>query len=646
MKKLLSIGMIICSVASMEAALPLMRQKGSIFAKIFQKQMRSKVSLAALAEAHKSLPRTSFKYSPLLGAANTLNGTLSRELKHGNKELAGAFFNQIQEEPVCYTVLPFKVALSLTPKLIGELVALHASGDLYKQEFFESTTFNEWHALFNSSRDKKNFRYQVKKQVLNLMQQESDQEKVRELLLAAVYFKGDTADDLQAFLHALKITLSDDETVQDQQVMKQYADTFLELTVSKKDLSFLQAEEIAGMARYCSEKALWSVLNIIFYNRETGLLDLAMVPEEIQKTCLPEFASFIFTYSNPTTPKFYQLAHKDFLKLVHGIDGVKYLRGSVEVPGERSETLKILNHLLGTQASSYQELAKILSAIKKRMVKFVEPTQKEYGSIHVIVNDRSAKTISSGTWSFGSGHVYFVFDKQNKNNVINVKEIEKLDTALNFSGVLVRLIPGYLHRIINWSNASVEDVVSLLKKYKVIKDELNELSQGLAEKKCTLLHTAIEKNKTDLVQYFLDKGIDPNAVDSNGDSPLMLALQKKNTVIAQALVSARANINGCDDWGYSFLNRAVSRGEIDVVRLCLELGADPAGKNKYGKSALQIAQQEGHREIENLLKDALTKARQKKIENLLKDAELRSSERFGFMYKAKAAVALFISNYL
>jgi len=45
MKKLVSIGMIMCSVASMQAALPSMRQKATVFAKMFQQQTRSKESL-------------------------------------------------------------------------------------------------------------------------------------------------------------------------------------------------------------------------------------------------------------------------------------------------------------------------------------------------------------------------------------------------------------------------------------------------------------------------------------------------------------------------------------------------------------------------------------------------------------------------
>jgi ankyrin repeat protein len=161
-------------------------------------------------------------------------------------------------------------------------------------------------------------------------------------------------------------------------------------------------------------------------------------------------------------------------------------------------------------------------------------------------------------------------------------------------------------------------------------------------------------NDLEMVRLCLELGVDPNSKDTDGKTVLMYALtllmyplEARNIQISQALIAAGANINEFDKDGFlNPLQRAVFHGKVESVRWCLELGADPASKNKYGKTALQIAQQEGHREIENLLKDALTKARQKKIENFLKNFELRSLERFGFIYKAKAAVALFISNYL
>ncbi len=602
-------------------------QAGFLAGRAFQ-QTRSKVSLATLAQVHRELPRSSFKNSPLLGAANALNGTLSRELKES--KLAQSFFNQLAEEPIRYTVADGNPAKYLTSHLLGELLALHSSGELYKKEFFETETFKTWHAQYKGPEDAKGFAAQVRK-LLNRMQKESDSEKVREMLLSAVYFQADTAEDLKTFLQASKSVVGVDQTLENKKVMGDYADAFIALTAAKKDMSFLQAEEISEMAGRCGEKALWSVLNMIFYNRETGLLDVTMVPAEIQKSCLPEFASFIATHSNPKAPKFYKEAYKDFLKLVDTIPGVTYHGGKTyEMPGERSETLKIVNHLFGTNAATYQKLGHMLSNSEKRVVSFAEPVDKEYGSMKIMVDDKKAETVFSGMWNFSKGHVYFVFDKKDNNAHERIEVTQILDSALHSHGCLLRLIPGWLHRSIKWreqggfrllpgwlhrlikwrgqgglvdlSEDHTKQAKEVLKKYKVTKTELNELSPGLGEKKCTVLHTAIETKRADLVNCFLEYGSDPNKADSNGDTPLWLALLKENKSMVQALVSAGAQVNAVDGLGRSYLHKAVSLGNAEMVQMFLDLQVDfTLRTTDYEKTALDLALQRRNKEIAQLL---------------------------------------------
>ncbi len=432
--------------------------------------------------------------------------------------------------------------------------------------------------------------------------EKENSEKVREILLAAAYFKISTEDDLTAFLSASGIDRKEEVSSENKQLMGNYADTFLELAKSKNDVSFLQAQEIQEMKGFCGEKALWSVLNMIFYNPETQLLDLTILPENVQKSCLPVLREFIEKYSNPKTSKFYSLASKDFLNLVHGIEGVRYVRSIVEIPGERSETLKILNHLLGTQASSYQKLATILSTTE-RTITFNEPKDENYGIVEVKVEDKKNSVDFFGKWSFEKDHIYFVFDKE-KQASINITKVAELDGAIGFPGTLVRLIPGWLHKFINWEYDSAYQVEEILKNNKVTKEEIAELSQGLAEKKCTLLHTAIERSRANLVKYFLSKDIDPNKADSNGDKPLILAVKGDDISIVKLLIDAKALVNEKSQGGNTALLCAVNNKNADMVKLLIDAKALVDEKDNKGMTALIYATIYGKIDIVKLLIDA------------------------------------------
>ena len=49
-------------------------------------------------------------------------------------------------------------------------------------------------------------------------------------------------------------------------------------------------------------------------------------------------------------------------------------------------------------------------------------------------------------------------------------------------------------------------------------------------------------------------------------------------------------------------------GRIDIVRYLVEQGADPNVPDKYGNTALDIAEIEGFKKIADIIRDAQTKA--------------------------------------
>lgn len=93
-------------------------------------------------------------------------------------------------------------------------------------------------------------------------------------------------------------------------------------------------------------------------------------------------------------------------------------------------------------------------------------------------------------------------------------------------------------------------------------------------------------------QRLIDEGCDPDLQDRKGWTALHFAAQARSTDAARVLITAGANVELTDSFGNAPLFRAVfcARGEVGVVRLLLEAGADPNRKNKNGVSPLSFAE--------------------------------------------------------
>src|SRR5690606_31848319 len=65
----------------------------------------------------------------------------------------------------------------------------------------------------------------------------------------------------------------------------------------------------------------------------------------------------------------------------------------------------------------------------------------------------------------------------------------------------------------------------------------------------------------------------------------------RSTDIATALVERGANVNAVNAHGISALMIAAARGNIPMIGLLLDAGADPNLKSKAGKTAIDIARE-------------------------------------------------------
>ncbi|WLR56986.1 ankyrin repeat domain-containing protein [Mesobacillus subterraneus] len=117
------------------------------------------------------------------------------------------------------------------------------------------------------------------------------------------------------------------------------------------------------------------------------------------------------------------------------------------------------------------------------------------------------------------------------------------------------------------------------------------------------LDWAIMDDNLQMVQLLLDLKADPNFESDYGMTPFMTASEKGSESIIKILHDAGGNPNYQEmSSGYTALTYAVFSGEIETVKLLIELGADSQLKDYSGMTARMHALQSGKQEIADFLK--------------------------------------------
>jgi len=130
-----------------------------------------------------------------------------------------------------------------------------------------------------------------------------------------------------------------------------------------------------------------------------------------------------------------------------------------------------------------------------------------------------------------------------------------------------------------------------------------------------LMKVSLEKPEdyVEIVKMLIAAGADVNKQPDftswnskypKGLYPLQIAAIKGWTEMAELLLSAgaRSVINEKDDiWHYTPLHHAAEQGNIALVKVLLDNGADKEIKDDQGRTPLKIAEEKGHKEIADLL---------------------------------------------
>lgn len=125
------------------------------------------------------------------------------------------------------------------------------------------------------------------------------------------------------------------------------------------------------------------------------------------------------------------------------------------------------------------------------------------------------------------------------------------------------------------------------------------------------LHRACEKGKAAIVSALLRAGADPNLLSPAGQTPLLLAVAHKQPEVADVLlkkiaVQAAINMHRTESEGQArtAFQLAVARGETDVVRKMLPLGVFVNEADAEGLTPVMQALSRGNVEILSLLINA------------------------------------------
>lgn len=118
-----------------------------------------------------------------------------------------------------------------------------------------------------------------------------------------------------------------------------------------------------------------------------------------------------------------------------------------------------------------------------------------------------------------------------------------------------------------------------------------------------LFMEAINDGNLKLVKHFLERGVDVNATDENGFTPLMMAASEDQPEIAQLLIDKGAKVNFVNAQGWTALTEAADEGALATAKVLLNAGADAHLKIKNDASPIRMAASEGHTQILQLLID-------------------------------------------
>jgi len=113
----------------------------------------------------------------------------------------------------------------------------------------------------------------------------------------------------------------------------------------------------------------------------------------------------------------------------------------------------------------------------------------------------------------------------------------------------------------------------------------------------TGLHIAVERRDLVWLNYLISHDANPNVADNKGVTPLMRASQLGFFEGVQNLALAGARVDDPNGTGETPLILAVHRGDTQMMRVLLRAGANPDRTDNSGRSARDYAEIDGRNSL-------------------------------------------------
>ena len=161
------------------------------------------------------------------------------------------------------------------------------------------------------------------------------------------------------------------------------------------------------------------------------------------------------------------------------------------------------------------------------------------------------------------------------------------------------------------------------KKFRQNKNKTRNKRGGGPQEDAELFHAVDTGQSVSQINLILDKGVDVNISNSEGDTPLHYACIKGHKEVAMALVDRGADVHARDVVQLTPLHFACINGNMELAMALVDRGADVHARDGAQRTSLHWACIEGHKEVAMALVDrgADVDAKDKRNETALEVAK-------------------------